>query len=173
MGKGPITKPGSMHLARSEQSPPMRRRLWLGASGLGLVLAVLVAHETMVRLSDGSTRLTLGEDFVPVYAAGTLVRQGRAVQLYAIEPIAQIEHRLVSEADLEPLPVYGPFFNPPFFAAFYAPLSALPYRQAAVVWLGLNLFFLSASIVLLCRMLPSGCGWRCWGLVPLLVVLPL
>ena len=140
---------------------------------MGLVLAVVVAHEVIVRASDGSTRLTLGEDFVPVYAAGTLVRQGRSAELYAIEPIARIEHRVVAEADLEPLPVYGPFFNPPFFAAFYAPLSALPYRSAAVVWLGLNLFFLCAAIVLLVRMLPAGCGWTCWGLVPLLVVLPL
>src|SRR5690348_8705176 len=116
-----------MHLARAEQSHPMRRRLWFGATGVGLVLAVLVVHEVVVRALDPSSRLTLGEDFVPVYAAGTLVRQGRPAELYRIEPIAQIEHKLIAEADLEPLPIYGPFFNPPFFAALYAPFSALPY----------------------------------------------
>lgn len=162
-----------MSLDRAEQPHLRRKQLWFGATGLGLVLLIVVAHESFVRLNDGSHRWTLGEDFVPVYAAGTLVREGRAADLYKVEPIARIEHRLVTQADLEPLPVYGLYFNPPFFAALYAPLSALPYRQAAVVWLGLNLFFLSAAAVLLCRMLPAGCGWTCWGLVPLLIVLPL
>jgi hypothetical protein len=162
-----------VQILRADQPHALRKSLWLGGLGVGLFLSILVAHEAAVRLSDRSSRLTLGEDFVPAYAAGTLVRQGRWAQSYSIDSVAEFEHHVVKDADLEPLPVYGPFFNPPFFAALYAPLAALPYRQAAVVWLGINLFLLSASIVLLCRMLPAGCGWKSWGLVPLLIVLPL
>ena len=162
-----------MQILRADQPHALRKSLWLGGLGVGLFLSILVAHEAEVRLSDGSSRLMLGEDFVPVYTAGTLVRQGRWAELYSIDSIARIEHQVVKDADLEPLPVYGPFLNPPFFAAFYAPLASLPYRQAALVWLGINLFLLSASVVLLCGMLPAGCGWKCWGLVPLLIVLPL
>ena len=162
-----------MQILRADQPHALRKSLWLGGLGVGLFLSILVAHEGAVRLSDSSSRLTLGEDFVPAYAAGTLVRQGRWAELYSIDPIAHIERQVVRDADLEPLPVYGPFLNPPFFAALYAPLSALPYRHAALLWLGVNLFLLGASIVLLCRMLPAECGWRSWGLVPLLIVLPL
>lgn len=162
-----------MQILRADQPHGLRKRLWLGGLGVGLFLSILVAHEAVVRTSDGSNRLSLGEDFVPVYAAGTLVRQGRWAELYSLEPIARVEHRVVREADLEPLPVYGPFLNPPFFAALYAPLSAFPYRQAALMWLAINLFLFAASVVLMCRMLPAECGWRCWGLIPLLVVLPI
>jgi len=85
----------------------------------------------------------------------------------------RIERRVVADAELEPLPVFGPFLNPPFFAALYVPLAGLPYRMAAAGWLAINLMLLSAALVLLCRMLPRDVGWRSWGLVPLLIVLPL
>lgn len=162
-----------MQILRPDPLHPVRKRLWQAAVAIGLVLLVAVVHEAVVRCSDGSHQLSLGQDFLPVYAAGTLVREGRSRDLYAIEPIARIERRVVAEADVEPLPVYGPFLNPPFFAALYAPLSLLPYRQAAAVWLGINLLLLAASIALLCRLLPQGIGWRSWGLVPLLIVLPI
>ena len=59
----------------------------------------------------------------------------------------------------------------PTFALLFAPLSALPYRTAAAVWLGINIVLYTASLVLLVRMLPIEArrDWKTWGLVPLLV----
>ncbi|HXE53285.1 MAG TPA: glycosyltransferase family 87 protein [Tepidisphaeraceae bacterium] len=161
-----------MRILRPDPHHPIRKRLWQASIAIALVVLVAVIHDTVVRLSDRSNQLSLGEDFLPVYAAGTLVRQGRSAELYAIEPIAQIERRVVAEANLEPLPMYGPYLNPPFFAAAYVPFSMLPYRQAAAAWLGVNLLLLGACMVLLVQLLPQGTGWKDWGLIPLLLVLP-
>ena len=163
----------SVQILRPDPDHPLRKRLWQAGLAVALVILVLAVHETIVRATDGSSRLALGQDFLPVYAAGTLVGAGRANQLYAIDDVARIERQVVSEANLEPLPVYGPFLNPPFFAAAYVPLAALPYRAAAAAWLSINVLMLAGAVVLLCRMLPAGAGWRAWGLVPLLIVLPM
>jgi alpha-1,2-mannosyltransferase len=151
----------------------IRKRLWQAAGALALVMAILLMGEAMVRNLDGSRRLSLGEDFLPVYAAGRLVREGRSAELYAMEPLAKIERQVVAKADLEPLPIYGPFLNPPFFAAIYAPFAALPYRSALRLWLGLNLLLIAGSAVLLCRMMPAHVGPLGRGLIPLLLVLSL
>jgi alpha-1,2-mannosyltransferase len=169
----PIRRYPPVQILRPDAQHPLRKRLWQAALAVGLVMTVLVAHEIVVRATDGSHRWSLGADYLPVYAAGTLVRTGRGGELYAIDPLARIEQQVVRDADLEPLPFYGPFLNPPFFAALYAPLSALPYRESAAAWLGINLLLLAGSIFLLCRMLPPGAGWRGWGLIPLLIVLPM
>jgi hypothetical protein len=150
---------------------PLRHRLWLVGTWLGLVVATAVVMLAGARNGDGSKLMSLGGDFVPAYAAGTLVREGRAIAVYNQTAVGEIERRVVREADLEPLPFYGPYLNPPFLAAAYAPLSALPYRTAAAVWLGINLACVAGAIALLIGMLPIGTGWRAWGLVPLLILI--
>lgn len=162
-----------MQILRADPIHPIRKRLWQAAGAVGLLLLVLVARETIARNLDRSHRLSVGEDFLPVYAAGTLLRQGRAADLYAMQPLADIERRIVAEADLEPLRSYGPFLNPPFFAALYVPFAAMPYRTALSVWVGLNVVFLIGSALLLCRMLPRDQGWPTWALACLLLILPL
>ena len=150
---------------------PLRHRLWLGGTWLGLVVATAVVMLATARNGDGSKLMSLGGDFVPAYAAGTLVREGRAIDVYNEAAVAQVERQVVAEAELEPLPFYGPYLNPPFFAAAYAPLSALPYRTAAAVWLGINLVCIAGAIALLVGMLPREVDWRAWGLVPLLLMI--
>ncbi|HEY2589788.1 MAG TPA: glycosyltransferase family 87 protein [Tepidisphaeraceae bacterium] len=162
-----------MQIFRPDPMHPIRKRLWQATAALALVMSVLVVREAVVRNMDGSHRLSLGEDFLPVYAAGRLVREGRSAELYAMDPLARIERQVVAEADLEPLPIYGPFLNPPFFAALYAAFAALPYRPALCVWLGFNLLLIAGSAALLCRMMPRKVGPLTWGLIPLLLVLPL
>ena len=149
---------------------PIRRRLWFWGTLWATVVAIIVLADASRRLAEPSTRWELGGDFVPAYVAGTLVRQGRATEMYQREVVERIERQVVSEANLEPLPFYGPYLNPPFFAALFAPLSALPYHQAAMVWLAFNLIFVAGAIVLLWRMLPPDDGWRAWGLAPLLLI---
>jgi hypothetical protein len=209
-----------VQILRPDPVHPTRKRLWQAVLAIGTVVLIITGTAAISRNTNGSHRLSLGEDFLPVYAAGILIRDGHANELYAMEPLARIERDVVAKADLDPLPSYGPFLNPPFFAAFYVPFAKLPYRQSLAIWLGLNLLLLCGSAILLCRMLvpsltPTGrsaaCGfadrvtsqiletatrlssskssggsahlrenvaglWQTrstWGLVPLLLVLPL
>lgn len=136
-------------------------------------MLVLLARETILRNVHAPHRLILGEDFLPVYAAGQLVREGRAAELYAMQPLADLEREIVANADLEPLPAYGPFLNPAFFAALYEPFARLPYRQALALWASLNALLFAGSVALICRMLPAGQGFATWGLAVLLLLLPL
>ena len=162
-----------MQILRADPDHPIRKRLWQAAGAVGLIVFVLVARETIVRNCDPSPTLSVGEDFLPVYAAGRLLREGRARDLYAMEPLATVERQVVGEAHLVPLKAYGPFLNPPFFAAAYVPFAALPYRSALSIWVALNTLLVVGLAILLCRMLPSGDGWKTRGLVCLLLVLPL
>jgi hypothetical protein len=162
-----------VQILRPDPIHPLRKRLWQSAGALGLVVFVLVAREAIVRNLDRSPVLTVGEDFLPVYAAGELLRQGRAADLYEMQPLATLEREIVAQARLEPLRAYGPFLNPPFFAAIYVPFAALPYRSALSAWVGLNALLLIGSAVLLCRMLPPAANWAARSLACLLLVLPL
>ena len=147
----------------------LRRRLWLGGSAAGLVVIVAVVAQAATRLADPSPLWELGGDFVPANAAGTLVREGRAIDVYNPVALAQVERMVVIDARLAPLPYYGPYLNPPFFAALFAPFSAMPYRLAAILWLTLNLLCLGGATFLICRLLGTVDGWRTWALVPLLL----
>jgi hypothetical protein len=146
----------------------LRRRLWLVGGGIGVFALVLVAAQVFPELC-GTRPLAFGGDFLPAFAAGTLVRQGRPREVYSPAAMEQVERRIVHEARLAEPPFYGPYLNPPFFAAFFAPFSAIPYRGAVSLWLSLNLICAGAAIWLLCRMLDADGGWRDWGLAPLLV----
>jgi hypothetical protein len=96
-----------------------------------------------------------GDDLVPSYMAGTFVREGHAEKLMDPAAAARFQANLRRQAGLEQHGRTGPWLNPPFFAAFFAPLSTLPYRAALWTWFGLNVAMLAASIALLYRMLPA------------------
>lgn len=109
----------------------------------------------------------LGHDFLPFYFAGTCARTGHLEKLYNLNSTAAFEFRTAAENHLELGPGFGPWWNPPFAAWMFAPLSALPYLKARLAWWLFSLTCLIVSMFLLCRMLPG--GWRTWGLVPLLM----
>lgn len=71
------------------------------------------------------------EDYVAFYTAGRLVREGQGDLLYDVSFLAHKEVESIGRG------VGGTgvlaYFNPPFLAAAFAPLSALPIRTAAVV----------------------------------------
>lgn len=162
-----------VRILRADAHHPVRKRLWQAGLGLALFIGVFVIHEVAVRSADPARRLSMGGDFVPVYAAAKLIRANKGEGLYSLPMMERMERQVVAEADLEPLPVYGAFLNPPFFAALFVPLTRVPYRTAAGLWLAINLTLLIGAIVLLCRLLPRDAGWKNWALVPLLIVLPL
>jgi len=71
------------------------------------------------------------EDYVVFYSAGRLVRERNPAGLYDIPTIANTEVKSMGRS------VGGTgvlaFFNPPFVAAPFAPISALPIEKAAVL----------------------------------------
>src|SRR5256885_3633418 len=81
-----------------------------------------------------------------------------------------MQNQVIRAANLEMDGWYGACLNPPHFALLFAPLSALPYRTAAAVWLGINVLLFVASLVLLVRLLPAEArrDWKSWCLIPLL-----
>lgn len=111
----------------------------------------------------------LGHDFLPFYTAGTFARTGHADQLYNLHAVRRFEQQVAAKNSLELGPSFGPFWNPPFYAWVFAPLSQMPYRSALLVWTGINLAALLIAITLLIHMLPPQVGWRSWLLVPALI----
>ncbi len=98
---------------------------------LGLALAALVLWTA---LSDGLVDRNgkpLGTDFSNVYAAGTLVRQGKAAEAY--EPARQHAAEIAVFGGRD-VPFFG-WHYPPFFLAVAALLAQLPYAAALLLWL--------------------------------------
>jgi hypothetical protein len=152
--------------------PPrnLQKRLWLTGGGIALFLLTLVVAGPLVDQAPGTGKLWLGHDFLPAYVAGQFVRTGEFQKMYDRDAFRAAQDRVVNEAGLELDKRYAATLNPPHFALLFAPLSALPYRTAAAVWLGINAVLFAASLVLLARMLPPKArrNWKSWGLVPLL-----
>jgi hypothetical protein len=147
--------------------PPGRlaRRLLVAGICLACMTVVLVFINVRDALNQTDRRLAMGHDLLPSYVAGTFVREGRPRDMYDINAVHREEARIVKSASLMMDRQGGPWLNPPFFAWVFAPLSALPYREAAAMFLSINLLLLGASVMLLCRLLPVT-GWRL-ALVPL------
>jgi hypothetical protein len=114
----------------------------------------------------------LGHDFIAFYTAGTFVREGRYQELYNLDSVRNFEHQIAKRNGVELGDNFGPWWNPPFYAWVFSPLSALPYHTALLIWTAFNCLALACAIVLLCRMLPQHLGgdFATWGLVPLLIV---
>jgi alpha-1,2-mannosyltransferase len=153
----------------------MRRRLWKGAFGLLLAMITLAAGNAMLPRDQAITGRMLGHDFLAFYTAGTFIREGRARDVYNLEKVKEFQQTLIAEAKLDAGDGFGPFWNPPFYAWVFVPLSTLPFLQAVMVWTLINLGALAIAMLLLCDMLRDrGDGreysWRTWMLVPLIVV---
>jgi len=173
---------------------PIRSRLWKLAIVVGSVLLVIVVAEIVGRIRHPSHQIALGHDLLPSYAAGVLVREGHPRLMYDRNAVAAVERQTIADADLAMDAKFCPWLNPPFYAWAFAPLSALPYRQAAALFLAINVILLAASLVLLTRMVgprqsripihsdfgdsefgfsPRGQILASTVLIPLLIVLPL
>lgn len=106
--------------------------------------AYLIAH--VVDTWDGDTA-DRREDVVAYYAAGRLVSEGRAVDLYDPDVLAETEHSVLGR----PAGWHDglAYLNPPFVAALFQPLAHLPYGAAQALWFALGTLAVAASLVLL------------------------
>src|SRR5207244_13035926 len=111
----------------------------------------------------------IGLDFTAFYTGGTLARTGRYYDLYDLSAVWANERKLGQEYGLE-IKSLGPWWNPPFYAWVFAPLSALPFPLARTIWIAINFGCMLLAIRLMVSWLPAGCTWKTWGLVLLLVL---
>jgi hypothetical protein len=128
----------------------LRSGAWLTparARGYSLILLgiCVVAVAGWVTLSDGlidRNGKPLGTDFSNVYAAGTLVWQGRPAEAY--EPALQhaAEQALF---DGREVPFYG-WHCPPFFFAVAVLVAGLPYAWGLAIWLAASFAAYLATI---------------------------
>ena len=149
---------------------PVRTRLWQAAGALVLIVSTFLVGNLVIDRSRAVTSDMLGHDFLAFYTAGTFARLGQYESIYDLGAVGDFQHQTAAGNGLNVAGgAVGPFWNPPFFAWVFAPLSALPYRAALNVWTCANLLALAGALVMLIRMLPGERDWRTWGLVPLLI----
>src|SRR4051812_30926738 len=139
----------------------LRRRLWQGAIALALFIGTLGIGNFCVPAEKALDRKVLGQDFIAFYTAGTFAREGRFDDLYNLDKVHTFQRQTAREAQIDLGENFGPFWNPPFYAWLFAPLSHLSFYHAVLVWTGVSLLSLLGSMLLLCRMLP-----REWEIAP-------
>lgn len=138
------------------QGRPAALRAWRGALlaavACGALIALSMVHwwQAIETLLDTSAYNFSAYDFRSFYAAGRLVADGRAHDLYTHGVIAA-----TARAGGEP------YFNPPFFALFWVPFSLVPFDVAYRVWTSITLCLLAVNCWLLWRIAaPVGRPWR-------------
>ncbi len=146
---------------------PARRLLRVLAvvvAGLLVLYAIaLVARNvaTLVDLQsarfDGTVVQGQFEDYVAFYSAGKLVLEGAGSQIYDIDALAATEHDVMGR-EVGGTGTLG-FFNPPFVALFFAPLTLLPVATAGFVLLILNLVLVTVAGAVLHHHLRIRSAW--------------
>lgn len=89
-------------------------------------------------------------DYLAHYIGGRLLLQGQSDHLYSWQAQYDAQTAIVGADDALSL-----YVSPPFMAAFYAPLAALPYLLSAALWAGITLIVLGGAIALLRPLVPS------------------
>ena len=114
------------------------------------VIAVSLAVSPNFRWQGGDTeRMPYAGDFLNEWTGGWIVRAGDRARLYDHAYFDAIQHdaRLVGfrlRADS-----YAPMVYPPVYYLAVSPLSELPYREAAWLWVALTLACFATSVALL------------------------
>jgi hypothetical protein len=96
---------------------------------LGFTVVVLFA----VVLANVTVLGNIPHDLVLTYTGASIVRQGHGAKLYDLQEQAQVQGKLFKG---QPLLYYG---HPPFEALLFAPLTALSFRWAFVIWGAINI----------------------------------
>jgi hypothetical protein len=113
-----------------------------------------------------------GNDLMPSYAAGAMVRDGHAGDIY--NPYAV--KRVVRETWTMCYPGeparkgLAPWLNPPAYVLPFAALARLSYPHAMFVWIGVNVMLTALSCVMLMKLLPAHTPRSVRLLVPILVL---
>lgn len=139
---------------------------------MALFLLTLLIGNLCIPRDKAVTREMIGHDFLAFYTAGSFVRQGKYHDLYNLDAVRDFEQATAHSVGLQVGKSFGPWWNPPFYALPFAPLSRLAYPSALVVWRWINLVALAGALTLLACMIrrSTQAGPAVWGLVPLCVL---
>lgn len=137
---------------------------------MALLLITLITGNMLLPAGRSITRNMLGHDFLAFYTAGTFARQGQYENLYNLDAAKTFQHQLATTENLQVGQSFGPFWNPPFYAWLFAPLSTLPYNAALTIWMAFNAVCLTISLFFLIRWLPDRTPAGVRIMVPLLVL---
>lgn len=119
---------------------PARRPHWLNAGRLRLYPIVVFGCYALfiaiylVRLNEQDGMSPFMVDFLPFWSAAVLALHGHAADAYNVQALSAIE--------IGAVPHFGtangilPWLYPPNALLLVFPLALLPYKAAAVVWLG-------------------------------------
>jgi hypothetical protein len=125
----------------------MRRKILetvLAMGVLGGTLLVGLQHPALeAHLAGGHF------DFISLYAAGQIVRDGRAAELFQRQTQGEYQNRICGRG----FPLL--FYHPPFEALAFVPLALVPYRTAYRLWAFTNLALIFAAALLLRAFLGS------------------
>jgi hypothetical protein len=156
----------------------VRTKLWMGGTLVAAFVLTLVVGNFVIPKDKAVDLPMLGHDFTAFYTAGHFAHTGQFEKLYNVQAVKDFEQETGRRAGLKLGDSYGPFWNPPFYAWVFAPLSTLPYGKALLVWTLINLTCGAAAVALLVRMLApagsslakAGIEWKSWVLIPLLLL---
>ncbi len=100
--------------------------------GSGAVAALIgtLAVALAFTPTDPHDRGKVGLDFIAFYTGGSFVRQGRSADLFDIRKVHQFQFDLAARNGVDLGNAVGPWWNPPFYAWVFVPISKLPYRDA-------------------------------------------
>ena len=128
----------------------LRDGSWLNASRLrvypwillaGYLLAAVLYIGSSHGLIDANGK-PLGPDFINVYAAGEMAREGHASQVYDWPTHHHAEQAIFAGRDI---PYYG-WHYPPLFLLIALPLAALPYVWSLLFYLAATLAAYAAAL---------------------------
>lgn len=141
------------HVARPAVAGPNElRRSALGRASLAAATALLLGLVLTYILTLHSGAVTPQRtDFIAYYSGGKLVLTGHGAALYDFSRLAATERHVVYPDRLR----YGvlPYVYPPYLALALAPIAALPYSAAYLLWFLLNLATLGVVVAMLQRYL--------------------
>jgi Glycosyltransferase family 87 len=148
-----------------------RKRLWLGAAGVAIFIGTIVVGYLMAP-KEPHTQGQVGLDFIAFYTAGTFVREGHSQDLYDLHAVRKFQSDLAHQYGVDLGSAVGPWWNPPFYAWTFVPLSKLSYFAALRTWAFINILCAAISAALLCKIVArESADWRTWLLIPVLMVL--
>src|SRR4051812_38069232 len=95
---------------------PVRKKLWLSAGAITLVVMTIVVMNPLISRDKAITADAVGHDFLAFYTAGHFLRQGHGEKMYDLEAVRKFQQEVGEANHLElKKQSFGPFWNPPFY----------------------------------------------------------
>ncbi len=117
---------------------------------MGLAMGLVLVADVVLRSGwQGGLGQILGSDFITLYAAGLTFRTAPA-QLYDFAAQAAVQQQVIAPTSL---PGLNPFISPPYVAAAYSQLTAIPLPWAFGLWSVFSLVAVCLAAYLLTRTL--------------------